>query len=59
MRGITRAFGHGVRVGRLGRRGRVFYGVRRGRVRWVAVATGSVGKTPRRLRSYLRLAHLR
>jgi hypothetical protein len=38
---------------------RFVYGVRRGRVRYVAVASRSVGRSPQRLRAYLRLAGVR
>jgi hypothetical protein len=38
---------------------RYVYGVRAGRVRWVAVATGSVARSRKQLRSYLKLAGLR
>jgi hypothetical protein len=48
-----RAAGSGVR-----RRGRFVYRVKGGRVRWVAVATRSVLRSPAALRSYLRLAGL-
>jgi hypothetical protein len=40
-------------------RGRYVYGVRGGRVRWVAVATRSLTRDARRLRGYVRLAGLR
>jgi microsomal dipeptidase-like Zn-dependent dipeptidase len=38
---------------------RFVYGVRRGRVRYVAVASRSVGRSTRRLRAYLRLSGVR
>jgi hypothetical protein len=38
---------------------RFVYGVRAGRVRWVAVATGTVARDRSRLRGYLKLAGLR
>jgi len=41
------------------RRGRFVYGVRNGRVRFVATVTGALAKRPARVRSYLRLAGLR
>jgi len=56
LRGRSRSFGSGLRV-RSTRGGRVLvYGVRGGRVRYVAVATRSVASSRKRLRSYLRLA---
>jgi len=38
---------------------RFVYGMRRGRVRYVAVATRSAARTPKGLRRYLRIARLR
>jgi hypothetical protein len=58
LRRNTRSFGRGLRIRRAGRT-RIVYRVRRGRVRYVAVASRSVAKSPRRLRAYLRLAGLR
>ena len=55
----TRAYGKGVRVKRAGRKARFVYGVRRGRIRWVAVATPRASKTPKRLRKTLKVAGLR
>ena len=55
----VRAFGRGVRV-RPARGGRMFvYGVRRGKVSFVAVAARSASRTPAGLRSALRAAGLR
>ena len=50
----TKAFGRGVRV-----RGRFVYGVRGGRVRYVAVASRAAVRNRKVLRRYLRLARLR
>ena len=58
LRGKTRRFGKAYRIRRAGSR-RIVYRVRKGRIRYVAVATRSVAKSPRRLRAYLRLAGLR
>jgi hypothetical protein len=53
----TRRVSGGLRVRRIGRRGaKLVYGVRRGRVRYVAVAARSVARKPKRLRAFLRLA---
>ena len=57
LNGRARSFGKGVLVGRSGSK-RFFFGVRRGRIAFVAVATGEVAKTASSLRSYLRLAGL-
>ena len=59
VRGATKAAGRGLRVRRLRGGGRLIYGVRRGRVRYVAVATRKVGGNRKRLRAHLRLAGLR
>ena len=54
----TKAFGRGVRVKRV--QGRAFvYGVRGGRVRYVAVASRAAARNRTALRRYLRLARLR
>ena len=58
VRRVARRFGRGVFVRRAGRGVRFFYLVRGGRVRQAGVASPRVTKTPRRLRSYLRLAGL-
>jgi hypothetical protein len=59
LRGTKRVRG-GLRVRRFGRRGvKLVYGVRRGRVRFVAVASRSVARSPKRLRAYLKLARVR
>ena len=52
----TKAFGRGVRVSK---NRRFVYGVRGGRVRYVAVATRSAVRNRKTLRRYLRLARLR
>ena len=44
---------------RAARRVRLVYGVRRGRVRFVAVTTRGIAQKPRRLRAHLKLAGLR
>ena len=54
----TSRFGKSFRIRRAGR-SRVIYRVRRGRIRYVAVATRSVTKSGKRLRAYLRRAGLR
>ena len=58
IRSQDKRFGKSFRIRRAGSR-RVVYRVRRGRIRYVAVATRSVAKSPQRLRAYLRLAGLR
>ena len=55
----TRPFGAGVRVRLAGRRARFVYGTRAGRVRFVAVVTPRVARTPARLARYLKRARLR
>ena len=52
----TKAFGHRVRVSK-GRR--FVYGVRGGRVRYVAVASRSATRSRAALRRYLRIARVR
>jgi hypothetical protein len=52
----VRGFGRGVLVRNAGRGVRFVYGVRRGRVRFVALATQQAAATPGVLRGYLRLA---
>ena len=59
LRRKARAFGRGVMARRLRGGNRLVWGVRRGRVRFVAVATPAASRTPARLRTYLRLAGLR
>jgi hypothetical protein len=56
LRGRARSFGRGVLVRNAGRGVRFVYGVRRGRVRFVALATQQAAATPGVLRGYLRLA---
>ena len=58
LRGRTKRFGKSFRIRRAGR-SRILYRVRRGRIRYVAVATRSVTKSGKRLRAYLRRAGLR
>jgi microsomal dipeptidase-like Zn-dependent dipeptidase len=55
----TRKFGKGIRIKRAGKRAKYVYGVRRGRIRWVAVATPRAAKTRRRLAGHLKTAGLR
>jgi len=55
----AKAFGRGLRVRRVPGGKRFVYGVRAGRVRFVAVATPGAAKSRRALRRYLRLAGLR
>jgi len=57
--GTTRALGAGIRARRVGRSTSFLYGVRRGRVTWIAVATGSAVRTPAAVRSYAKRAGLR
>jgi hypothetical protein len=59
VRGEARKMGKGLFVRRAGRQARFVYGVRRGRVRFVAVATRAATKNRRALRGYLKLARLR
>ena len=58
LRGKTKRFGKTFRIRRAGSR-RIVYRVRKGKIRYVVVATKSVAKSPKRLRAYLRLAGLR
>jgi microsomal dipeptidase-like Zn-dependent dipeptidase len=55
----TRAAGKGLRVRDAGGGARIVYGVRGGKVRFVAVAARSVAQRPGRLTRHLRLAGLR
>ena len=55
----TKPFGRGLRVRRLPGGARLVYGVRRGRVRYVAVATRKVGGNRKRLRAHLRVGGFR
>ena len=60
LRGLAKRFGTAdVLTRRLKGGARLVYGVRRGRVRYVAVAAPAVARTPARLRAYLRLAGFR
>jgi hypothetical protein len=59
LRGKARKFGKGLYVRKAGKRARFVYGVRKGRVSFVAVATRSATKSRRQLRRYLKLAGLR
>jgi hypothetical protein len=59
IRKSTKRAGRGLRVRRLKGGARLIYGVRRGRVRYVAVATRKVGGNRKRLRAHLRLAGVR
>ena len=58
LRGKTKSFGKAYRIRRAGSR-RIVYRVRKGRIRYVVVATKTVAKSPKRLRAFLRLAGLR
>jgi hypothetical protein len=58
LQGHTRRMGTGLLVGRGGPRSRFVYGVRSGRVRFVAVATRAASKNRATLRRYLALARL-
>jgi microsomal dipeptidase-like Zn-dependent dipeptidase len=55
----TRAFGRGVRIRPAGKNARFVYGIRKGRVRYVAVVTRDAAKSRKRLAGYLKLAGLR
>lgn len=57
--GRTRRFAPGILIRSAGGGRSYLYGVRAGRVRWTAVATTAVTRSPARARSYLRLAGLR
>jgi hypothetical protein len=59
LRGKARRFGKGTYVRKAGKRARFVYGVRKGRVSFVAVATRSATKSRKQLRGYLKLAGLR
>ena len=61
IRRSSRAYGRGVRLRRkaTGSGNRVVYGVRKGKVTFVAVASQTAARTPKRLAAYLRLARLR
>jgi hypothetical protein len=60
LRGLARRFGTADVMTRRLRGGvRLVWGIRRGRVRYVAVASPEVARTPARLRAYLKLAGLR
>jgi hypothetical protein len=59
LRGQARKFGKGIYIRKAGKRARFVYGVRKGRVSFVAVATRSATKSRKRLRGYLKLAGLR
>jgi hypothetical protein len=58
IRGHVRRMGSGLLVRSGGPRSRFVYGVRRGKVSFVAVATRAASKNRRTLRQYLKLAHL-
>jgi hypothetical protein len=59
LRGRARKFGKGTYVRNAGKRARFVYGVRKGRVSFVAVATRSATKSRKQLRGYLKVAGLR
>ena len=59
LRGHARRVGRGLWVRRTSRGVRYVYVVRRGRIRYVGTASGSVAKSTKRLRGYLRLARRR
>jgi hypothetical protein len=58
LEGHARRFGKRLFVRRAGGGTRLVYGVRKGRIRFVAAATGPAAKTRGTLRRHLRLAHL-
>ena len=55
----AKAFGRGLRVRSAGGGRRFFYGVSRGRIRYVGVASRSVAKSRKSLNAYLKLSGLR
>jgi hypothetical protein len=59
LAGGTRALGSGIRTRSLGGGKTFLYGVRKGRVTWVAVASSSAVRTPAAARAYAKLAKLR
>jgi len=60
LRGRTRAYGPGIRIRRLrGTRARYVYGVSRGRIRFVGVASGEIARTRARLARALEEAGVR
>jgi hypothetical protein len=59
LRGKARKFGKGLYIRKAGKRARFVYGVRKGRVSFVAVATRAATKKRKTLRAYLKLAGLR
>jgi hypothetical protein len=59
LRGKARRVGKGIYIRKAGKRARFVYGVRKGRVSFVAVATRSATKSRKQLRGYLKLAGLR
>ena len=59
LRGQARRFSKGIYIRKAGKRARFVYGVRKGRVSFVAVATRSATKSRKQLRRYLKLAGLR
>ena len=58
LRGRTGRLGRGLLMRRIRGRARIVYGVRRGRVRYVAVASRAVGRTREGLRRYVAMAGL-
>jgi hypothetical protein len=59
VRGKARKFGKGVYIRKASKRARFVYGVRKGRVSFVAVATRAAAKNRKTLRAYLKIAGLR
>jgi hypothetical protein len=59
LRGKARKAGKGVYIRKAGKKSRFVYGVRKGRVSFVAVATRGASKNRKTLRAYLKLAGLR
>jgi len=59
LSGRTRRLGRGLLVRRIGGGARIVYGVRRGRVHFVAVASRSVARTRAGLRRYVAMSRLR
>ena len=59
LRGKVRSIGRGLHVRRVAGGRRFVYKVRRGKVRFVALASRGVSKNRRTIRNYLRMAGLR
>jgi hypothetical protein len=59
LRGRARKFAKGLYIRKAGKSARYVYGVRKGRVSFVALANRSATKSRKTLRGYLRIAGLR